>query len=126
MHETSGTNKRQLRNDITLQVLLAIVAAIVLGKLDPSLALAMVPLGDLFIKLIRMAIAPVVFLCVSTGVAHIGDIHKAGRIGLKAQELRLAENCRDSFHRNGTRLQERLLSRVWSSMNFRLRFSPAK
>src|SRR3981081_3696180 len=83
MHETSHTNKR-LRNNISLQVLLAIVSAIVLGKLDPTLALAMKPLGDLFIKLIRMAIAPIVFLCVSTGVAHIGDIRKVGRIGLKA------------------------------------------
>ena len=83
-HETSGTNKRQRRNNITLQVLLAIVAAMVLGILDPKLALAMKPLGDLFIKLIRMAIAPIVFLCVSTGVAHIGDIRKVGRIGLKA------------------------------------------
>src|SRR6195256_1747971 len=84
MHEKSRTNKRQLRNNISLQVLLAIVAAIVLGKLDPKHALAMKPLGDLFIKLIRMAIAPIVFLCVSTGVAHIGDIRKVGRIGLKA------------------------------------------
>jgi aerobic C4-dicarboxylate transport protein len=83
MHETSRTKKR-LRNNITLQVFLAIIAAIVLGKLDPKLALAMKPLGDLFIKLIRMAIAPIVFLCVSTGVAHIGDIRKVGRIGLKA------------------------------------------
>src|SRR6202022_2769691 len=84
MHETSHTNKRRLRNNISLQVLLAIVAAIVLGKLDPQLALAMKPLGDLFIKLIRMAIGPIVFLCVSTGVAHIGDLRKVGRIGLKA------------------------------------------
>jgi hypothetical protein len=38
MRETSGTNKRQPRNNITLQVLLAIVAAIVLGKRDPNLA----------------------------------------------------------------------------------------
>src|ERR1700694_979258 len=83
MHETSHTNKR-LRNNISLQVLLAIVAAIVLGKLDPRHALAMKPLGDLFIKLIRMAIAPIVFLCVSTGVAHIGDLRKVGRIGLRA------------------------------------------
>jgi aerobic C4-dicarboxylate transport protein len=83
-HETRRTNRRKLRNNITLQVLLAIVAAIVLGKLDPKLALAMKPLGDLFIKLIRMAIAPIVFLCVATGVAHIGDLRKVGRIGLKA------------------------------------------
>src|SRR3979490_1772606 len=84
MRETSRTNKRGLRNNISSQVLLAIVAAIVLGKLDPKLALAMKPLGDLFIKLIRMAIAPIVFLCVSTGVAHIGDIRKVGRIRLMA------------------------------------------
>src|ERR1700681_3826826 len=83
MHERSRSKKR-LRNNITLQVFLAIAAAIVLGVLDPKHALAMKPLGDLFIKLIRMAIAPIVFLCVSTGVAHIGDIRKVGRIGLKA------------------------------------------
>src|ERR1700722_9005444 len=84
MHNTSRPNKRRLLNNISLQVLLAIVAAVVLGELDPKLALAMKPLGDLFIKLIRMAIAPIVFLCVSTGVAHIGDLRKVGRIGLKA------------------------------------------
>jgi len=83
-HETPRTNKRKLRNNITLQVFVAIVAAIILGIFDPKHALAMKPLGDLFIKLIRMAIAPIVFLCVSTGVAHIGDLRKVGRIGLKA------------------------------------------
>jgi aerobic C4-dicarboxylate transport protein len=65
-------------------VFIAIVAAIILGEVDPKLALQMRPLGDLFIKLIRMAIAPIVFLCVSTGVARIGDVRKVGRIGLKA------------------------------------------
>src|SRR6202163_1226676 len=83
-HETVRADKSRRRNNITLQVFLAIAAAIVLGVLDPKLALSMKPLGDLFIKLIRMAIAPIVFLCVSTGVAHIGDIRKVGRIGLKA------------------------------------------
>src|SRR5260370_27837580 len=84
MDETARTSKRHLRNNISLQVFLAIVAAVVLGILDPKLALTMKPLGDLFIKLIRMAIAPIVFLCISTGVAHIGDVRKVGRIGLKA------------------------------------------
>src|SRR3984893_14173130 len=84
MHETSRTNRRKLRNNITLQILLAIVAAIVLGKLDPQLALAMKPLGDLFIKLIRMAIGPIVFLCVSTGVAPLGDLGKGGLSGLQS------------------------------------------
>ena len=64
------TNKRQLRNNISLEVLLAIVAAIVLGKLDPKLALAMKLLGDLFIKLIRMAITPIVSLCFHRSCAH--------------------------------------------------------
>ena len=82
-HQTHADKPRR-RNNITLQVFVAIAAAIVLGILDPTLALKMKPLGDLFIKLIRMAIAPIVFLCVSTGVAHIGDIRKVGRIGLKA------------------------------------------
>ncbi len=82
--ETHSARKRSWKNNISLQVLIAIVAAIILGELDPKLAMQMRPLGDLFIKLIRMAIAPIVFLCVSTGVAHIGDIRKVGRIGLKA------------------------------------------
>ena len=82
--ETHHKKKKSWRNNITLQVFLAIIAAVILGELDPKLALAMRPLGDLFIKLIRMAIAPIVFLCVSTGVARIGDVHKVGRIGLKA------------------------------------------
>ena len=64
------TNKRQLRNNISLQVLLTIVAAIVLGKLDPKLALAMKPLGDLFIKRIRMAIALIVSPCFHRSCAH--------------------------------------------------------
>jgi aerobic C4-dicarboxylate transport protein len=82
-HETLADKPRP-RNNITLLVFVAIAAAIVLGILDPTLALKMKPLGDLFIKLIRMTIGPIVFLCVATGVAHIGDLRKVGRIGLKA------------------------------------------
>jgi Sodium:dicarboxylate symporter family len=77
-------DKPRPRNNITLLVFVAIAAAVVLGIFDASLALKMNPLGDLFIKLIRMTIGPIVFLCVATGVAHIGDLRKAGRIGLKA------------------------------------------
>jgi aerobic C4-dicarboxylate transport protein len=84
IQETFSTSKRGFRSNIALQVLLAITAAVVLGILDPKLALAMKPLGDLFIKLVRMAIAPIVFLSIATGVAHIGDVRKVGRIGLKA------------------------------------------
>src|SRR5260370_5258189 len=44
----------------------------------------MKPLGDGFIKLIRMMIAPVIFLTVVTGIARIGDMRKLGRVGIKA------------------------------------------
>jgi aerobic C4-dicarboxylate transport protein len=84
MDEISHTRNRQLRTNITFQVLLAMIAAVTLGLLDPALALKMKPLGDLFIKLIRMVIAPIVFFCIATGIAHIGDVRKVGRIGLKA------------------------------------------
>ena len=83
-NESHEKIKRTWKNNITLHVFIAIVAAIILGEVDPKLALQMRPLGDLFIKLIRMAIAPIVFLCVSTGVARMGDVRKVGRIGLKA------------------------------------------
>ena len=83
-NKSQEKKKRTWKNNITLHVFIAIVAAIILGEVDPKLAVQMRPLGDLFIKLIRMAIAPIVFLCVSTGVAHIGDVRKVGRIGLKA------------------------------------------
>lgn len=84
MNHISPTRNRQLHTNVTFQVLVAIIAAVVLGLLDPALALKMKPLGDVFIKLIRMIIAPIVFLCIATGVAHIGDVRKVGRIGLKA------------------------------------------
>jgi aerobic C4-dicarboxylate transport protein len=65
-------------------VIVGICAGIALGFLNPSAAESMKPLGDGFIKLIRMMIAPVIFLTVVTGIARIGDMRKLGRVGLKA------------------------------------------
>ena len=67
-----------------LQVLAAIVAGAVLGWLNPALGVQLKPLGDGFIALIRMMIGPVVFCTVVHGIASMGDLRKAGRIGLKA------------------------------------------
>jgi aerobic C4-dicarboxylate transport protein len=67
-----------------LQVLAAIVAGAVLGWLDPTLGVQLKPLGDGFIALIRMMIGPVIFCTVVHGIASMGDLGKAGRIGLKA------------------------------------------
>jgi aerobic C4-dicarboxylate transport protein len=66
-----------------VQVLIAIVAGVVLGYFYPDAAKAMKPLGDGFIALIRMMIAPVIFCTVVHGIASMGDLGKVGRIGLK-------------------------------------------
>src|SRR4029078_6866866 len=51
--------------------------------LHPSLGAAMKPLGDGFIKLVKMLIAPIVFTTVVTGIAKMGDLRRVGRVGLK-------------------------------------------
>ncbi len=66
------------------QVLMAIVAGVLLGWLAPAWGAAMKPLGDGFIKLIKMLIAPIVFATVVTGIAGMGDLRGVGRVGLKA------------------------------------------
>ncbi|MDE3195619.1 MAG: dicarboxylate/amino acid:cation symporter [Acidobacteriota bacterium] len=66
------------------QVILGIVAGVLLGAFYPNLGEAMKPFGDGFIKLIRMMIAPIVFLTVVVGIGSIGDMSKLGRVGLKA------------------------------------------
>jgi aerobic C4-dicarboxylate transport protein len=67
-----------------LQVLVAIAAGVALGWVNPALGVQLKPLGDGFIALIRMMIGPVVFCTVVHGIASMGDLGKAGRIGLKA------------------------------------------
>lgn len=67
-----------------IQVLAAIVAGVVLGHFAPQVAVALKPLGDLFIKLVRMIIGPVIFCTVVTGIAGMQDIKKVGRVGGKA------------------------------------------
>src|SRR6267378_7231956 len=67
-----------------VQVLTAIVLGILLGHFYPQLGEAMKPLGDGFIKLIKMLIAPIIFCTVVHGIASMEDMKKVGRVGLKA------------------------------------------
>ncbi|NOJ41582.1 C4-dicarboxylate transporter DctA [Bradyrhizobium australiense] len=69
-----------------VQVLIAILIGVVVGWLWPSLATNdwVKALGDGFIKLIKMVIAPIIFCTVVSGIAHIQDAKKVGRVGLKA------------------------------------------
>ena len=74
----------KLFRHLYVQVLLAVFAGILIGYLDPALGVALKPLGDGFIKLIKMLIAPIIFATVVAGIAGMGDLKKIGRIGLKA------------------------------------------
>ena len=67
-----------------LQVLAAIVLGILVGALWPSTGAALKPLGEAFIKLVKMAIAPVIFLTVTLGIARVSDLASVGRVAGKA------------------------------------------
>ncbi|MFP3550415.1 dicarboxylate/amino acid:cation symporter [Paraburkholderia sp. SIMBA_049] len=67
-----------------IQVLFAIAAGVLLGHFAPHEAVALKPLGDMFIKLVRMIIGPVIFCTVVTGIAGMQDMKKVGRVGGKA------------------------------------------
>ena len=67
-----------------VQVLIAIALGIAIGHLYPTLGKQLKPLGDGFISLIKMMIAPVIFCTVVHGISSMGDLKRVGRVGLKA------------------------------------------
>lgn len=76
--------KKPFYKVLYVQVLIAIVLGVLLGVFYPELGTAMKPLGDGFIKLIKMIIAPVIFCTVVAGIAGMQDMKKIGRVGGKA------------------------------------------
>src|SRR5438105_9793169 len=76
--------KKPLYKHLYAQVLFAIVCGIILVHYWPASGEAMKPLGDAFIKLIKMIIAPIIFCTVVTGIAGMEDMKKVGRVGGKA------------------------------------------
>jgi aerobic C4-dicarboxylate transport protein len=67
-----------------LQVLIAIALGAAVGYFWPNTGAKLMPLGDAFIKAIKLLIAPIIFTTVVTGIASIGDLKKVGRVGWKA------------------------------------------
>jgi aerobic C4-dicarboxylate transport protein len=65
-------------------VLIAMALGVALGRWAPDVAVSMGPLGEAFIKLIRMLIAPIIFCTVVTGIAHMADMARVGRVAIKA------------------------------------------
>lgn len=76
--------RRTWWKELWVQVLIAMAAGIALGAVKPELGAQMQPLGDAFIKAIRMLIAPIIFCTVVNGIAHMADMAKVGRVAIKA------------------------------------------
>lgn len=76
--------KKRRVPSLYVQVLVAIACGVLLGYLRPEWGVAMKPLGEGFVKLIKMLIAPIVFTTVSVGIAGMQDLKKVGRVGGKA------------------------------------------
>ena len=79
-----SAQRRPFYAQLYVQVLVAITVGILLGHYYPSIGESMKPLGDAFIKLVKMIIAPVIFLTVATGIAGMSDLQKVGRVAGKA------------------------------------------
>lgn len=89
MHAIDGENatlpaSTPFYRHLYVQVLAAIVLGALLGHFQPALGEAMKPLGDAFIKLVKMIIAPVIFLTIVTGIAGMSHLRSVGRVFAKA------------------------------------------
>jgi aerobic C4-dicarboxylate transport protein len=75
---------RRFFGRLYVQVLIGVAAGIALGLLAPAFASDFKPLGDLFIKLIKMVFAPVIFATIALGIARMEDMKELGRVGVRA------------------------------------------
>src|SRR4026209_1703965 len=82
-HRVVPERKSILRH-LYVQVLVGVVLGVLVGHFFPSFGKSLHPLGEGFIKLIKMLIAPVIFCTVVHGIASLEDMKKLGRVGLKA------------------------------------------
>ena len=82
--QTAPAKPKKIYQHLYVQVLTAIVIGILLGYFNPKLGEQMQPLGQAFINLIKMMIAPIIFCTVVHGIASMSDMKKVGRVGIKA------------------------------------------
>ena len=81
---STPTRRAPWWSHLYLQVLVAIALGVLVGALAPAWGAALKPLGDAFIKLVKMVIAPVIFLTLATGIAGIAELGRLGRVAGKA------------------------------------------
>jgi aerobic C4-dicarboxylate transport protein len=79
-----AAGRRRWYAHLYVQVLIALVAGMMIGHFAPATGEALKPLGDMFIKLVKMVIAPVIFLTIVTGIAGMRDLAGVGRVAAKA------------------------------------------
>src|SRR5437762_363068 len=82
--EVTTRRTRPLYADLSLQILVAMVLGSLVGYLWPQSADSLRPLGDLFIRLVRMIVAPIIFCTVVHGIASVGEAKRVGRVAIKA------------------------------------------
>lgn len=75
---------KKIYQQLYFQVITAIIGGVLLGQFYPEIGEKMKPLGDGFIKLVKMIIAPVIFITLTLGIAHMTDLTKVGRIAVKS------------------------------------------
>lgn len=87
VRETLPENKSvlfRIVTNLTFWVLVAITCGILLGHFYPDTAIKMEVIGKRFVDLIKLFIAPIIFLTIVLGISSMGDLKKVGRIGIKA------------------------------------------
>src|SRR6266850_4742554 len=79
----TGRGSRPLYRDLSVQTLVAMLLGATVGYLWPQSADSLRPLGDLFIRLVRMIVAPIIFCTVVHGIASVGEAKRVGRVAIK-------------------------------------------
>src|SRR5580704_16272369 len=82
MHDP--TDRKPWYRILYIQVLMAVLLGIVVGCVNPGLGKSLKPVGDGFVSLVKMIIAPIIFCTVVHGIASMSDLKKLGRVGIKA------------------------------------------
>ena len=80
----AGKRRRPLYRDLSLQILAAMALGVWVGYMWPDSADALRPLGDLFVKLVRMLVGPIIFCTVVHGIASVREARRVGRVAIKA------------------------------------------
>jgi len=80
----SATGRGRRMPGLTTQILIGLLAGILVGYFRPDIGIAIKPLADIFLRMIKMIIAPLIFATLVVGIAGTGDLKAMGRIGLKA------------------------------------------